>query len=308
MKASVEKNRISASDKRQYKYFLLFSGIALLGFLLFYLYPIVRTLVLSFTDKGYGVEYDFVGLENYITALTKDELFFQSIIKSLIFALFSGFFVLVTSFVLALLLNSKVKGIGVFRTIYFLPFIIPSFAVGAVYKNIFNPDGGIINGILTLLGVAEEDLPLWYAGPDTALTTMIIISSFGFGVKMLVFLAALQNIPKHYYEVAELEGMSKLGQLFKITLPMISPMTFFNIILITIDGLKAFSLAFVMGNGQGWPSNSTLLFPIYMFTTAFSDFKMGYAAAMAWLFFILILTLTGIHFLVSRFYVEKDLN
>ena len=137
---------------------------------------------------------------------------------------------------------------------------------------------------------------------------MIIISSFGFGVKMLVFLAALQNIPKHYYEVAELEGLSKLGQLFRITLPMISPMTFFNIILITIDGLKAFSLAFVMGNGQGWPSNSTLLFPIYMFTTAFSDFKMGYAAAMAWLFFILILTLTGIHFLISKFYVEKDLD
>ena len=305
--AKAGKKSVSKSDLRQYKYFIAFAGIAILGFLLFYLYPIIRTLILSFTDKGYGVEYNFVAMENYITALTKDKLFAQSIYKSLIFAFFSGFFVLVTSLILAMLLNSKVKGIGVFRTIYFLPFIIPSFAVGAVYKNIFNPDGGIVNGILTFFGVAAEDLPLWYAGPDTALLTMIIISSFGFGVKMLVFLAALQNIPKHYYEVAEIEGVSKVGQFFKITLPLISPMTFFNIILITIDGLKAFSLAFVMGNGQGWPSNSTLLFPIYMFTTAFSDFKMGYAAAMAWLFFLLILTLTGIHFLVSKFYVQKDL-
>ena len=155
--------------------------------------------------------------------------------------------------------------------------------------------------------MAKDELPLWYAGPDTALLTMILISSFGFGVKMLVFLAALQSIPKHYYEVAEIEGASKATQFFKITLPMISPMAFFNIILTTIDGLKAFSLAFVMGNGQGWPANSTLLFPIYMFTTAFSDFKMGYAAAMAWLFFLLILALTGLHFLFSKFYVQKEL-
>ena len=292
---------------RENKYFLMFAGIAIIGFLLFYLYPIIRTLILSFTNKGFGPYYDYVGFENYIYALSKDKLFGAAIGKSLIFAFISGTLVLVTSLMLAMLLNSKVKGIGVFRTIYFLPFIIPSFAVGAVYKNIFNPSNGVVNALLRLFGVAEEELPLWYAGPDTALATMIIISSFGFGVKMLVFLAALQGIPKHYYEVADIEGASKARQFFKITLPMISPMTFFNIILITIDGLKAFSLAFVMGNGNGWPANSTLLFPIYMFTTAFSDFKMGYAAAMAWLFFLLILALTGIHFLISRFYVQKDL-
>ena len=138
---------------------------------------------------------------------------------------------------------------------------------------------------------------------------MIIISSMGFGVKMLVFLAALQGIPKNLYEVAELEGASKARQFFKITLPLISPMLFFNIIMITIDGLKAFNLAFVMGNGQGWPSNSTLLFPIYMFMTAFNmPFRLGYAAAMAWLFFLIILALTGLHFLLSKFYVEKDLD
>ena len=166
---------------------------------------------------------------------------------------------------------------------------------------------GMINEILGWFGIKNP--PLWYISPNTALLTMIIISSFGFGVKMLVFLSALQGIPQSYYEVARIEGASKTAQFFKITLPMISPMLFFNIILITIDGMKSFSLAFVMGNGQGWPSNSTLLFPIYMFMTAFNmPFKLGYAAAMAWMFFLIILILTGIHFFISRFYVEKDLN
>lgn len=291
-----------------YKHFLAFSGIGIVGFLLFYLYPILRTLWLSFTDKTiFDLTPQWVGMQNYLYALTQDRLFHQSIMQSLTFAFISGVLVLVTSLMLAMLLNSKVKFIGVFRTIYFLPFIIPSFAVGAVYKNLLNPNTGLINQILTFFGV--ENPPLWYISPASALWTMIMISAFGFGVKMLVFLSALQSIPQSLYEVAWMEGASKTRQFFKITLPLISPMLFFNVILITIDGLKAFSLAFVMGNGQGFPSNSTLLFPIYMFMTAFNmPFRLGYAAAMAWLFFLMILGLTGIHFLMSKFYVEKDVT
>lgn len=294
--------------KKEYRYFLLFGGIAFIGFFLFYLYPIIRTLMLSFTDKTiFGMSTSYVKFDNYIYALTKDQLFFKSIKQSLIFAFFSGVFVLITSLILAMLLNSKVKYIGVFRTIYFLPFIIPSFAIGAVYKNLFNPTTGLINKMLSFFGV--DNAPLWYISPDSALLTMIIISSLGFGVKMLVFLAGLQGIPKQYYEVAEIEGASKFKQFFKITLPLISPMLFFNIIMVTIDGLKSFSLAFVMGNGQGWPSNSTLLFPIYMFMTAFNmPFRLGYGAAMAWIFFVIILILTGLHFLLSKLYVEKDIT
>lgn len=293
---------------KDYRFFLMFAGISLVGFLLFYLYPIIRTLMLSFTDKTiYSLHTTRLGWDNYIYALTKDPLFFESIKLSLIFAFTSGIMVLVTSLVLAMLLNQKVRFIGVFRTIYFLPFIIPSFAVGAVYKNLFHPTSGLINTILSFVGFT--DLPAWHRTPDTALLTMILISSMGFGVKMLVFLAALQRIPEDYYEVARLEGATPLQQFKKITLPLITPMVFFNIILITIDGLKAFNLAFVMGNGQGFPANSTLLFPIYMFMTAFNmPFRLGYAAAMAYLFFILILVLTLIHFLLSRFYVEKDVS
>ncbi|MCX5774777.1 MAG: sugar ABC transporter permease [Firmicutes bacterium] len=300
--------QLKRNYQTNYKFFLIFGGIAIVGFFLFYFYPIVRTFILSLTNKTiYSDSADYVALQNYMYALTKDAMFAKSIKQTLIFAVISGISVLVTSLLLAMLLNSKVKFIGVFRTIYFLPFIIPSFAVGAVYKNLFNPTTGLINNIISLFGV--HNLPLWYISPYSALGTMILISSFGFGVKMLVFLAAIQGIPEQYYEVAELEGASKASQFFKITLPLISPMLFFNVILITIDGLRSFSLAFVMGNGQGWPSNSTLLFPIYMFMTAFNaPFRLGYAAAMAWLFFLIILALTGLQFLLSKFYVQKDIT
>ncbi|MFA5762939.1 MAG: sugar ABC transporter permease [Bacilli bacterium] len=293
---------------RNYKHFLMFAAVGIVGFFLFYFYPIIRTFILSLTDKTlYGGDSQYVGFENYMYAITQDAMFTKSIQQSLIFAVCSGVFVLITSLVLAMLLNSKVKMLGTFRTIYFLPFIIPSFAVGAVYKNLLNPSTGLINNILGSLGMS--DLPLWYASPSSALFTMILISSFGFGVKMVVFLAALQEIPEEFYEVAELEGASKWQQFIKITLPMISPMIFFNVILITIDGLRSFSLAFVMGNGSGWPSNSTLLFPIYMFMTAFNmPFRLGYAAAMAWLFFLIILGLTLVQFAISKLYVKKDLR
>lgn len=297
----------SAYKKREQRHFLAFSGITLLGFLLFYLYPIIRTIMLSFTDTTlFSPVSTMVGLDNFRFALSKDPLFWKSISQSFTFALVSGFFVLTTSLMLAMLLNMKVKFIGVFRTIYFLPFIIPSFAVGAIYKNLFNPTTGFINTLLARFGFTE--LPGWYLSPQTALQTMIIISAFGFGVKMLVFLAALQGINQEYYEVAIVEGASSFKRFWKITLPLISPMLFFNVILITIDGLKAFNLAFVMGNGEGFPANSTLLFPIYMFMTAFNmPFRLGYAAAMAWLFFLMILALTGMHFLLSKYYVQKDI-
>lgn len=316
---------------REYRYFIAFAGIALLGFMLFYLYPIIRTLMLSFTDtEGIGVGgSSWIGMENYVRALTKDDLFMASIRKSLLFAVVSGVLVITTSLLLAMLLNSKVKGIGTFRIIYFIPFIIPSFAVGAVYKNIFDPATGLVNRVLialakgyngviagvpafigdlfTRIDLETLSLPGWYKSTETALMTMIIISAFGFGVKMLIFLAALQNVPNNYYEVADMEGASSFQKFWHITLPVISPVIFFNVVLTTIDGLKAFNLAFVMGNGEGFPANSTLLFPIYMFMTAFNyPYRLGYASAMAWIFFLIILFLTLLNFALSKVYVKED--
>lgn len=305
--AAKASRKLNNANRRQYKYFLMFSGISLLGFALFYAYPLIRTLTLSFTDKEIlSFITNFVGFDNYARALQKDPLFWLSLKHSFIFAFSSGVLILITSLLLALLLNMKIKCIALFRVIYFLPFIIPAFAVGAVYKNIFDPRTGLINTIIRYFGGAG---PGWYKSPDTALLTMIIISSFGFGPKMVIFLAALQNIPENLYEAAKIEGAGSLAKFFKITLPLITPVVFFNVVLITIDGLKAFSLAFVMGNGQGWPANSTLLFPIYLFINAFnSPYRLGYASAMAWLFFVVLLALTLLNFALSKLYVVKDVD
>lgn len=292
---------------RDTKYFFMFTGIAMLGFILFYIYPIVRAFGMSLTDLRIGaLNVDFVGLDNFMKAITKDKLFAQSLRLSFTYALFTGPITLLLSLFAAMLINTKVKGIGVFRTIFFIPFIIPSFAVAAVFKGFFHPSSGFVNQTLALFGIQG---PGWYMTSDTALLTLIIISCWGFGVKMLVFLAALQGVPKSLYEVAELDGATKVQKFFKVTFPAISSAFFFNVVLTTIDCLKSFSLAFFMGKGNGFPAGSTLLFPIYLYNTAFkAPFKLGYASALAWIFFFIILAFTIINFFLKKLYVHEGVE
>ena len=292
--------------KRETKYFFLFTSISIIGFLLFYAYPVFKTFHFSLTDTQIGKpDVNFVGLDNYVKAITKDELFLHSMKTSFIFAFSSGPLTLLISLIAALMLNTKVKGIGIFRTIFFLPFIIPTFAVTSVFKGFFHPSSGLINQILSSISIEG---PGWYMDSSSALITLIIISCWGFGVKMLIFLAALQNVPASLYEVAELDGAKRWKKFVYITFPSISPVFFFNVVLTTIDSLKSFNLAYFMGRGEGFPANSTLLFPIYLFNTAFKiPFKLGYASTLAWLFFIIIMVLTGLNFILSKFYVN-DIN
>ena len=292
--------------KRETKYFFLFTSISIIGFLLFYAYPVFKTFHFSLTDTQIGKpDINFVGLGNYVKAITKDELFLHSMKTSFIFAFSSGPLTLLISLIAALMLNTKVKGIGIFRTIFFLPFIIPTFAVTSVFKGFFHPSSGLINQILSSIGIEG---PGWYMDSSSALITLIIISCWGFGVKMLIFLAALQNVPASLYEVAELDGAKRWKKFVYITFPSISPVFFFNVVLTTIDSLKSFNLAYFMGRGEGFPANSTLLFPIYLFNTAFKiPFKLGYASTLAWLFFIIIMVLIGLNFILSKFYVN-DIN
>lgn len=293
--------------KRETKNFFLFTSIAILGFILFYAYPVLRTFYLSMTNMQIGTPVvKFVGFENYIKAITKDELFVHSIKQSFIFAFTSGPVTLMISLLAAMMLNAKVKGLGIFRTIFFLPFIIPSFAVASVFKGFFHPSSGLINRTLENIGIQG---PGWYMDSSTALMTLVIISSWGFGVKMLIFLAALQNVPISLYEVAELDGASRWEKFRYVTFPVISPVFFFNVVLTTIDSLKSFNLAFFMGRGEGFPANSTLLFPIYLFNTAFKvPFKLGYASTLAWSLFIIILIMTGLNFLLSKLYVNENIE
>lgn len=293
--------------RRETKYFFLFTSIAILGFLLFYAYPVIRTFYLSMTDMQIGTpKINFVGLDNYFKAITKDELFLHSIKLSFIFAFTAGPLTLIISLFAAMLLNTKVEGMGIFRTILFLPFIVPSFAVASVFKGFFHPSSGVINQFLASFGIKG---PGWYMDSSTAFLTLVIVSCWGFGVKMLIFLAALQNVPASLYEVAELDGAKSWTKFRYVTFPIISPVFFFNVILTTIDALKSFNLAFFMGKGEGFPANSTLLFPIYLYNTAFKvPFKLGYASSLAWSLFIIILVMTGLNFLFSKLYVNENIE
>ena len=285
--------------------FFLFIGLAVLGFGLFYLYPIGRTVYLSFTNlKITSPFYEGVGFENYHHALFEDDIFRLAMNNTFQYAVVVGFMKMMLALGAAMLLNNKLRGIGLFRSIFFLPFIIPAFAVAYVFRFFFHPANGLINGLLAQIGIQG---PGWYADSSTALQTLMISSLWSFGVPMLIFLAALQDVPRELYEVAELDGASRWAKFRFVTFPAISPVFLFNATLITIDALKSFDLAFLVGRGIGYPANSTLLYSVYLFSQAFtSPYRLGYASAIALIFFALLMVLTGLNFLLGKLYVKAE--
>jgi len=290
--------------RRETLHFLAFVGLAVLGFLLFYLYPISRTVYLSFTNLRITSPFvEWVGLDNYQRALFDDPVFRLAMENTLKYAAAVGVLKMALALGAAMLLNQRLRGIGFFRTVFFLPFIVPAFAVAYVFRFFFHPANGLVNGLLASLGIQG---PGWYADSSTALVTLVITSLWSFGVPMLIFLAALQDVPKDLYEVADLDGASSWTKFRFVTFPAISPVFLFNVTLITIDTLKSFDLAFLIGRGEGYPANSTMLYSVYLFSQAFtSPYALGYASAIALIFFVVLMGLTGLNFLVGRLYVRN---
>jgi multiple sugar transport system permease protein len=299
------RNRAGALRRRDTLYFFLFTGLSVLGFLLFYLYPIGRTIYLSFTNlKITSPFYEGVGFENFHRVIFDDEIFRIALSNTFKYAVVVGVMKMVLALGAAMLLNNKLRGMAVFRSIFFLPFIIPSFAVAYVFRFFFHPANGVVNEVLGWVGIHGIG---WYADSSTALQTLMIASLWSFGVPMLIFLAALQDVPRDLYEVAELEGASRWVKFRHITFPAISPVFLFNATLISIDALKSFDLAFLMGQGSGYPANSTLLYSVYLFSQAFtSPYALGYASAIALIFFLILMTLTGLNFLLGKLYVKSE--
>lgn len=288
--------------------FLCFAGISIIGYLLFYAYPVFRTLYLSFTDKRVAnPEVNWIGLANFINIFKYEKLFPKALANSFIFAFFSALISLSLGLITALLLNSKIKGQGFFRVVLFLPFVIPAFASTEIFKGLFDPNSGIINLMLNEIGIQG---PGWFKSEDTALLTMILMSVWGFGSRMLIFLAALQNVPQELLEAAEIDGASRWRKFISITVPMISPMLFLNVVLATIDGLKSFASGYMVGGVEGSPNYSTLLIPVLIYRIAFNSQyggrRIGYASAMAWIFFAIIMAVTLVQFILKRFYVYDD--
>jgi multiple sugar transport system permease protein len=277
---------------------LLFISPWIIGFLVFTLGPLVMSLIMSFFNWPVIGKPEFIGLGNYAQMFMKDPQFGKSIWITVKFALLFVPLNIIVSLILAVLISQPVKGAGTFRTIFYLPSVVSGVAVSIIWGWILNSEYGLLNYLLSLLGVEG---PRWLSSPNWALIAMVIASVWGLGTLMLIFYTGLKNIPMELYEAASIDGASPLRRFFKITLPMLSPTILFNVITSTIGALQQLTLALLLTNGG--PSKSTYFYGMFVYNNAFKHFKLGYASANAWFMFIIILALTALIFKSSSMWV-----
>jgi multiple sugar transport system permease protein len=255
------------------------------------------SIYLSFVKWNFTGDPKWIGLANY-EKLATDKLIGQSLKVTLLYTLTSVPLGLCVAFLLATLLNQPVRGIPVFRTLFYMPSLVSGIANSVLWLWMFNPDFGVINTLLKMIGV---DGPGWIYDKFWALPSLVIMSLWGVGGSMLIYLAGLQGIPTEYYEAAEIDGARSLGRFVYITLPMMTPVIFFNLVMGMIGAFQAFTEAYAMTNGG--PSYSTLFFVYYLYQNTFKNFKIGYASAQAWLLFVIIVLFTMLIFRSSNAWV-----
>jgi oligogalacturonide transport system permease protein len=276
----------------------------LIGFLGFQLYPFISSFVYSFTDYNLFSKSSFVMFDNYIRLFTRDPDFMLSIRTTFMYALMSVPSKLIFALLVAMLLNKSIKGINFYRTLYYLPSILGgSVAIAALWRVMFMKEG-FINQILMSIGLPG---PEWLGTKGLALFTISMLQVWQFGSSMVLFLAALKQVPSELYEAAKVDGATRVRSFFTITLPMITPIIFFNLIMQSINALQEFTAAFVVT--QGGPLKSTYLVGMKLYIEGFNNFKIGYASAISWVLFSIILVLTLIIFKSSKswvFYNDKE--
>lgn len=274
----------------------------LIGFFGLTLIPMIASLYYSFTHYDMLTPAVSAGLDNY-EALLADSRFLHSIQVTFKYVLVSVPLQLAFALIIALMLKKNHRGIKAYRAMYYLPSLFGgSVAVSILWKQLFNEEG-LFNRILALAGIEGKN---WIASPESALNTLIVLAVWQFGASMVIFLAALKQIPEDYYEAATLDGAGKVVQFFRITLPLLTPMVFFNIVMQVINAFQSFNSAYIISNGTGGPLDSTLFYSLYLYIKAFGQFQMGYASAMAWILLIIIAVVTGLMFLFSKFWVFYD--
>lgn len=274
----------------------------LLGFIIFLIGPIIASIVLSLYDWDLLTSPHFIGMANYQQIFAQDLDFRQALKVTSIYAGAAIPLGLVAGVLLALIMNQKLKGIHYFRTLYFLPAAISGVAVAILWKWMFDPDFGLINRVLFLFFRIQG--PMWLYSEKWALPSFVIMSLWGVGGSMMIYLAGLQGIPRELYEAAEIDGANSLSKLLRITLPMLSPVIFFNLVMGIIGSFQIFTQAHVMTNGG--PHNATLFYVLYLYRNAFEYMRMGYASALAWVLFVVILALTLVAFTFARYWVHYE--
>lgn len=278
----------------------LFASPWILGLLCFYAIPMLTSIYFSFTTYSILQPGEFVGLNNY-RELFHDPLFWKSIYNTIYFTVF---FVPLSIFVgvaLAMMLNMRVKGLAVFRTIFFLPTLVPQVALAVLWMWLLHPNFGLVNGMLASIGI---DGPPWLSGEAWSKPSLILMSLWGIGQAVVIYLAGLGDIPEDYYEAAEIDGASWFQKTKAVTLPLLTPVIFYNLVMGMIGAFQQFTLPYTLTKGQGTPANSMTFYVMYLYENGFRYFKMGYASAMAWILFIIVMALTAVVFMTSKRWVH----
>lgn len=266
---------------------------AILGFMLFCAIPILYSAYLSFTDWNVFKAPNFVGFKNYIKVFTQDYLFKESIAATFKFAIGSTICSSIYAFFLALLLNVDVKGKGIYRTIFYLPSIVPAVANAVLWSWLYNKDFGLFNAILTSLGLPKQS---FLAGQTTVIPSLIFMSMWGCGGTMIIYLAGIQDVPQSLKEAVRIDGGNYWHELTHVTIPLVSPVIFFNVLMGLVGAFQVFTQAFMMTGGG--PNNKSLFYSFYLYTTAFKQNKMGYASALGWVMFLIMIAFTAVFFKV----------
>lgn len=288
---------------QKYKTYLVGYGFLLpwlIGLFGLYLGPIVASFYLSFTNYDLFNSPKWIGADNYVNMFTDDYRLKDSIIVTFKYVFFSVPLRLAFALFLAILLNQKLRFLGLYRTIYYIPSLLGgSVAISILWKQVFDGDG-LFNQGLSFIGIEG---PSWISDPAYAIFSLVGLSVWQFGAVMIIFLAGLKQVPTELYEAATVDGAGVIRKFLRITLPLLTPVIFFNLVITLIQSFQTFTKAFIISNGSGGPINSTLLYSLYLYIKGFSFLEMGYASAMAWILLFIIAIFTGLLFLSSRYWV-----
>jgi len=296
----MRRRRLSLERREEIEFYIAIS-LWIIGFLLFTGGPILYSMGMSLTNWTGLTTRDFVGLANYEKLFLQDSLFGVVLKNTFYYSLGSVVLGTTGAMVAAILLNQKVPGTALFRTLYYLPSVTAGVAIAIMWIWMFNPQIGMINYLLSRVGIKG---PGWLSSQRWAMPAFILMSLWGIGGNMVILVAGLQGIPQHLYEAARIDGANRWGQFCHVTLPMLSPVLFYVIVISIIGSFQIFTNVYVMT--RGGPGTATLVYVMHLYSNAFEYQKMGYASAMAWILFLIILGLTGLQFRISRRWVYYE--
>ncbi|MDR2793654.1 MAG: sugar ABC transporter permease [Treponema sp.] len=296
--------KINSIEKNQLKWGYIFIAPCIIGLFLFNFGPMLFSLIISFTEWDVITIPRFIGFENYIQ-MWKEPITGHSLMVTLYYTFLSVPLITIITFLLAVLLNMGVKGISIFRTIFYIPSIVPAVASAAIWMFVFDPMFGLLNSILRVFSLPPQN---FIYSEEGVIPGLAVMSVWAAGNTVVIYLAGLQGISRELYEAADLDGANVFQRFFRITIPLMTPIIFFNTIMAIINAMQTFTQVYIITNGQGGPNNASLVYTMLLYRTAFKFQHMGYASAMSWILFLVIAVLTVIVFRSSGkwvFYENK---